>query len=85
MIARRVAALRELILACEAAALMDCENVVLHPGPERAGQPPHEEFLRRMHFAADALNRVAASCRELGVQLVLRTCCPTCCSATCGT
>lgn len=72
----REAAVQELIRACESAALMGCENVVLHPGPERAGQPPHEEFLQRMHHAAIALNRVAARCRELGVQLLLENMLP---------
>ncbi len=67
----REAAIHELILACEAAALMGCENVVLHPGPEREGRPPQGEFLQRMHHAAQALNRVAARCRALGIQLLL--------------
>jgi sugar phosphate isomerase/epimerase len=69
--ADREAAVVELITACEAAALIGCENVVLHPGPEREGRPPHEEFLQRMHHAAEALNRVAARCRVLGVRLLL--------------
>jgi sugar phosphate isomerase/epimerase len=69
--AEREAAIHELILACEAAALLGCENVVLHPGPEREGRPPQEEFLQRMHRAAEALNRVAERCRTLGIQLLL--------------
>ena len=67
----REAAVQELIRACEAAALMGCGNVVLHPGPEREGRPPEEEFLQHMHNAADALNRVAARCTVLGIQLLL--------------
>lgn len=67
----REASVRELIIACESAAAMGCENVVLHPGPEREGRPPQEEFLQRMHYAAEALNRVAVRCGELGVQLLL--------------
>jgi sugar phosphate isomerase/epimerase len=67
----REAAVQELIRACEAAALMGCENVVLHPGPEREGRPPQEEFLQRMHHAAEALNRVADRCAALGVHLLL--------------
>ncbi len=69
--ADREAAVMELILACEAASLMGCENVVLHPGPEREGRPPPEELFQRMHRAADALNRVAFRCRALGVRLLL--------------
>lgn len=67
----REAAVQELIRACEAAARMGCENVVLHPGPEREGRPSEEEFLQRMHHAAEALNRVADRCSALGVQLLL--------------
>lgn len=69
--AERESAVGELILACEAASLMGCQNVVLHPGPEREGRPPEQEFLQRMHHAADGLNRVAVRCRALGIQLLL--------------
>lgn len=72
----RGAAVAELIRACEAAAKMGCENIVLHPGPERAGRPPEAEFLQRMHHAAAALNLVAARCSELGVQLLLENMLP---------
>ena len=72
----REAAVRELMVACEAAARMGCENIVLHPGPERAGRPPEEEFLQRMHHAGAALNRVAGRCCELGVQLLLENMLP---------
>lgn len=67
----RDAAVQELISACEAAALLGCTQVVLHPGPEREGRPPEAEFLQRMHHAAESLNQVAARCCELGVQLLL--------------
>lgn len=67
----REAAVLELIRACEAAALLGCAQVVLHPGPEREGRPPEAEFLQRMHHAAESLNQVAARCCELGVQLLL--------------
>lgn len=67
----REVAIAELISACEAAAQMGCEHIVLHPGPEREGRPPDEEFLLRMHHAASALNRVAARCCELRVRLLL--------------
>ena len=69
--ADREAAVMELILACEAAALMGCENVVLHPGPEREGRPPP-----RGVFPAHAPRRRGAEpggvrCRALGVRLLL--------------
>ena len=67
----RDAAVQELIRACEAAAVLDCTHVVLHPGPEREGRPPEAEFIQHMHLAAESLNLVAARCCELGIQLLL--------------
>jgi sugar phosphate isomerase/epimerase len=72
----REVAVGELLAACEAAALMGAENLVLHPGPERAGRPPEEEFLIRMRNAAESLNTVAARCGERGVHLVLENMLP---------
>jgi sugar phosphate isomerase/epimerase len=72
----REVAVSELLAACEAAALMGVENLVLHPGPERAGRPPEEEFLTRMRNAAESLNTVAGRCCERGVHLVLENMLP---------
>jgi sugar phosphate isomerase/epimerase len=72
----RERAVGELIKACEAAAAMGVENIVLHPGPERAGRPPEEEFLERMRNAAEALNTVAGRCCELQVHLLLENMLP---------
>lgn len=72
----RHAAVQELLHACQAAALLGCENVVLHPGPEREGRPHEAEFLQRMHHAATSLNLVAARCCELGVRLLLENMLP---------
>lgn len=74
--AAREAAVQELLQACRAAAALGCENIVLHPGPEREGRPPEDEFLRRMHHAAVSLNRVAASCCALGIRLLLENMLP---------
>lgn len=73
---QREASVAELILACTAAAQLGARNVVLHPGPERTGRPPHDEFVLHMRHAADGLNRVAARCCELGVQLLLENMLP---------
>jgi len=72
----RAVAVRELIAAAEAAAVMGVESLVLHPGPEREGRPPEAEFLERMRHAADSLNQVADRCCELGVHLVLENMLP---------
>ncbi len=72
----REAAVQELLVASRAAARMNVEHLVLHPGPERAGKPPSHEFLEHVHFAAEALNRVAAECCRLNVQLLLENMLP---------
>jgi sugar phosphate isomerase/epimerase len=72
----REGAVKELITACEAAAAMSVEHIVLHPGPEREGRPHHEEFVQRMHHASDSLNRVADRCGELGIHLLLENMLP---------
>jgi len=72
----RADAVAELITACRAAALIGAENVVLHPGPEREGRPPQEEFLQHMHQAALSLNQVAAHCGQTGVRLQLENMLP---------
>lgn len=71
MESERETAIHELIRACEAAAILGCEYVVLHPGPEREGRPPEAEFLQHMHHASSSLNHVASRCCELGIQLLL--------------
>jgi len=73
--ARKIA-VNELITACEAAAAMGVENLVLHPGPEREGRPPEHEFLERMRNATGALNTVAERCCKVGVHLVLENMLP---------
>lgn len=72
----RKAAVNELLTACHAAAVMGVRHIVLHPGPEREGRPPQEEFLERMRHAADSLNIVAKACAGLGLQLLLENMLP---------
>ena len=69
--ATREAAINELTIACDAAATLGCQYVVLHPGPEREGKPPDHEFVQHMHLAASAINHVARHCATLGVTLLL--------------
>lgn len=72
----REAALAELLTACRAAAWIGAANVVLHPGPERAGRPPREEFLQHIENAMAGLNRVADFCCQVGVRLLLENMLP---------
>lgn len=72
----RKAAVRELITACDAAAVLKARYVVIHPGPEREGKPPPEEWYHRMKCAAASLNEVAHHCRHLGLVLLLENMLP---------
>lgn len=72
----RKGAVHELVVACEAAAAMGARHIVLHPGPEREGRPPQEEFLQHMNLAAESLNIVARRCQDLGVNLLLENMLP---------
>lgn len=74
--AQREVAVAELIAACDAAAAMGAENLVLHPGPERSGRPPEGEFVQRMRNAAESLNTVANHCCGSGVHLLLENMLP---------
>lgn len=73
---QRARSVREVIAACDAAAALRASYLVLHPGPEREGRPPPEEWYQRMRCAADSLNEVAAHCRHLGVTLLLENMLP---------
>jgi sugar phosphate isomerase/epimerase len=72
----RADAVAELLAACRAASLMGVENVVLHPGPEREGRPPRDEYLQRLRHAALSLNEVAAYCSRHGLRLLLENMLP---------
>lgn len=69
--AQRERALREILCAVEAAAVLQVHYFVIHPGPEVSLDLPREERLLRMEHAVDQLNRVAARCHELGIKCVL--------------
>lgn len=64
-------ALQEILRAVEAAAMLQVHYFVIHPGPEHANIPPHEERLRRMENVVTVLNSVARRCAELGIHCVL--------------
>jgi sugar phosphate isomerase/epimerase len=67
---------REVFTACDAAAMLRASYVVLHPGPEREGRPPPDEWYHRMRFAAESLNEVAVHCRHKGLVLLLENMLP---------
>lgn len=72
----REAAVKELLTACQSAAAMGVRHIVLHPGPERSGRPPTEEFFQHLENAAASLNQVARACSDLGLELLLENMLP---------
>ncbi|MBT8037883.1 MAG: sugar phosphate isomerase/epimerase [Verrucomicrobiae bacterium] len=67
---------KELIKAAEAAATLGVKHIVLHPGPEREGRPPAEEFYDHLERACESVNTVAKRCDELGLILLLENMLP---------
>ncbi len=67
---------REVIKACDAAAMLRAHYLVLHPGPERVEKPHPEEWYHRMRCAANSLNEVAVHCRHVGLVLLLENMLP---------
>jgi len=72
----RERAVRELIVACEAAHALGARYLVLHPGPEETGRPSHGDWYERAHHAAGCLNRIADRCQELRLSLILENMLP---------
>ena len=73
---QRKLSVNELHIACDAAHELGARYVVLHPGPEKEGKPPPEEYYHRMICAAASLNDVSRHCRELGLTLLLENMLP---------
>mgnify|MGYP002628667230 CR=1 FL=1 len=68
---RRAEALKEILVAVEAAAMLGVHYFVIHPGPENADIPSREERLIRIENVVSVLNQVATRCGELGIRCVL--------------
>lgn len=68
-------ALKELLQAAEAAAILKVRYFVIHPGPENAELPEHERFWR-LENAVRVLNQAYVHCKKLGVGLVLENMLP---------
>ena len=68
---QRVASVREVITAAEAAALLGVRHFVVHPGPEHSRLPAGDERQRRLDHVAHSLSEIAAHCQRLGIMCVL--------------
>lgn len=71
----RAAAGDELMRAADAAAVLQVEYFVVHPGPEKTAFPDYER-LARLRNAASVLDQVYQHCRNRGVHLVLENMLP---------
>ena len=67
----RANALKELLIAVDAAAALGVHYFVIHPGPENADIPSREERLIRIENVVAVLNQVSRRCSELGIRCVL--------------
>lgn len=72
----RKSSVNEMIKATESAAELGVKHIVLHPGPEREGRPPAEEFFNHLECACESVNLVAKRCNELGLTLLLENMLP---------
>jgi sugar phosphate isomerase/epimerase len=68
-------ALKELLRAADAAAILKVRYFVIHPGPEKTALPEHERFWR-VENAVRILNQTFLHCKGLGLGLVLENMLP---------
>ena len=68
---RRKSALEEILRAAEAAAELQVQYFVIHPGPEHSETKSGAERYERRQNVAETLDQVAARCRALGIGCVL--------------
>lgn len=66
----------QLMIAAEAAAIMEVRHLVIHPGPDKTLNFSVEERMQRLRNAADILSMVAQKCQKLKVGLVLENMLP---------
>lgn len=68
---QREASVREILLAAEAAALLNAHYFVIHPGPENTARLRAEEELPHIQHVIESLEQIAKRCRELGTTCVI--------------
>lgn len=73
---RREFAVKEIMMAAEASEILGVWHFNIHPGPEESYRPPAQEYVERLRYAADALNRLSRHCSKLGVGIVLENMLP---------
>ncbi|MFO7607252.1 MAG: sugar phosphate isomerase/epimerase family protein [Desulfurivibrionaceae bacterium] len=66
----------EMLFAVRAAAALGAPHFVIHPGPEREGDPDSERHLAMLKNCADSLRSIAAECDRHGIKLLLENMLP---------
>jgi sugar phosphate isomerase/epimerase len=72
----REASVEEVLFSMEAAVTLGARYFTLHPGPDSDHDVSREEIERRRQNALASLERVAARCRERGIELLLENMLP---------
>lgn len=72
---RQQDAIGEITQAVQAASILGVRYFVIHPGPESSIGNVDVQ-LQRMEKAADAMNKIATNCRDLGMAVVLENMLP---------
>ncbi|MDA8164353.1 MAG: sugar phosphate isomerase/epimerase [Desulfobacteraceae bacterium] len=72
----REASVEEILFSVEAAVTLGARYFTLHPGPDKNHLARKEEIEQRRASGLGSLDRIAASCRERGVELLLENMLP---------
>ncbi len=68
---QRIASVREVLAAAEAASILGSRHFVIHPGPEHSPHPGGEDRQHRLENVARSLDQIATECRRLRMTCVL--------------
>ncbi|MEW5895925.1 MAG: sugar phosphate isomerase/epimerase family protein [Candidatus Omnitrophota bacterium] len=66
----------EIMLAIEAASILNTRYFLLHPGPSRESRQAENEYYQRMTRVSEAIKKMARQCKKLGMLLILENMLP---------
>nr|MBP7323166.1 sugar phosphate isomerase/epimerase [Deltaproteobacteria bacterium] len=73
---QREHSVREMLVSAQAAAVLGVDYLVVHPGGTAEGRAAAREYHLRMENAVTALTRIARTCADLGIRLLLENMLP---------
>jgi len=74
--AERDRTVREILIVAEAAAALQAQHLIVHPGPDHLHRTDGQQHWERLKRAGESLRRIQERCRELGVVMVLENMLP---------